>query len=116
MLSSVLLMLPGFVVVGEASDGPEAIRKAQALKPDLVLLDVGLPIVNGIETAQQISEVTPYAKIVFLTQNSSTDIIEAALSSGAQGYVLKMDVCRELLLAIKSVLRGERFVSKRLIV
>jgi len=116
MLTSVLLMLPGFEVVSEAGDGSEAIRKAQELKPDLVLLDVSLPVVNGIEAARQISEIIPNTKIVFLTQNRGTDVIEAALGSGTQGYVLKMDAYRELLPAIKSVLRGERFVSKRLIV
>jgi NarL family two-component system response regulator LiaR len=98
-------------VVGEAADGLEAIQKAGALKPDLILLDIGLPNVNGIEAAKRIREVAPGTRVVFFTQNTDKDVVWAALSTGAQGYVLKANAGRELLTAIKAVLRGETFVS-----
>jgi DNA-binding NarL/FixJ family response regulator len=97
----------------EASDGVEAIELAQALQPDLVLLDIGLPKLNGIEAARRIRELAPRSKILFVSQESSVDIVQAAFSVGASGYVVKMDAGRELPLAVKAVLRGERFVGIR---
>ena len=101
-------------VVGEAVDGQEAIQKAQELQPDLILLDVGLPKLNGIEAASRIEQVASSAKILFLTQNTDVEIVQAALSNGAHGYVLKADAGSELLPAIKAVLRGGKFISNRL--
>lgn len=101
-------------IVGEAADGLEAVQKAQKLKPDLVLLDIGLPRLNGIEAARRIRKVLPEAKILFLSQGNDMDVVMAALSDGAQGYVVKADAGRELLPAIGLVLRGEKFVSSRL--
>ena len=91
----------------EAGDGVEAIELAQALQPDLVLLDIGLPKLNGIEAARRIRELAPRSKILFVSQESSVDIVQAAFSVGASGYVVKMDAGRELPLAVKAVLRGE---------
>ena len=94
---------PEFRVVGEAADGLEAVQQAQELKPDLILMDIGLPSLNGLEAANRIRQFTPDARIVFLTQNSDRDVRRAALSAGAQGYVLKADASAELFAAIEGV-------------
>jgi len=97
-------------VVGEASDGLEAVQKAEELQPDLILLDIGLPSLNGFEAADRISKLVPAATIVFVSQNNDADMLAAALNNGAKGYVLKIDA-RELLSAVESVTRGEHFYS-----
>lgn len=102
---------PELQVVGEASDGREAVQKAEELKPDLILLDIGLPTLNGIDAARQIRKLSPESKIIFLSQESSADVIEAALSLGALAYVVKMRAESDLLAAVDSVLLGKRFVS-----
>ena len=102
---------PDLEVIGEASDGLEAVEKAQALKPDLILLDIGLPSLNGIEAAQRISRLIPTATILFVSQISDADVVQEALSSGAIGYVWKQDAGIDLLRGVESALRGKRFVS-----
>jgi DNA-binding NarL/FixJ family response regulator len=103
-------------IVGEGSDGVEAIQKARDLQPDLILLDIGLPSVNGIEAARIIRDVSSASKIIFLTENCFLDIAQEALrsSAGASGYVVKSDAGRELLAAVGSVLHGKQFVSSSL--
>jgi DNA-binding NarL/FixJ family response regulator len=101
-------------IVQECGDGSEAIQKAEELKPDLILLDIGLPTVNGIEAARRIGEVSPQTKILFVSENHSPDIAEKALNTGAWGYVVKSDAARELLAAIRAVLEGKRFISASL--
>jgi DNA-binding NarL/FixJ family response regulator len=103
-----------FQVIGEASDGLEAVERAAQSQPDLILLDIGLPRLNGIEAAGRISAVSPASKVLFLSQNSDPEVVEAALSDGARGYVLKSQAGCELLLAMTAALRNERFVSGRL--
>ena len=102
---------PECQVIAEASDGPEAVQKAEDLKPDLILLDIGLPKLNGIEAAQQIRQLSPNSRIVFVSQNRDPDVIRAALGTGALGYVRKIDARRELLHAVDAVLRDEQFIS-----
>ena len=102
---------PDCQVIAEASDGLEAVQKAEDLKPDLVLLDIGLPKLDGIEAARQIRQRSPSSKIVFLSQNNDLDVVRAALGTGALGYVRKIDAGRELLPAVDAVLRGEQFSS-----
>ena len=102
---------PELQVVGESSDGLEAVQKAAELKPDLILLDVGLPSLNGIEAARQIRKLSPESKIIFLSQESSADVIQEALSLGASAYVVKTRAASDLLAAVDSVLRGKGFVS-----
>jgi DNA-binding NarL/FixJ family response regulator len=98
-------------VVGEASDGLEAVQKAVELKPDLVLMDIGLPSLNGIEAARQIRELVPDAKIIFLSQESAAEVVHEALSFGAQGYIVKIRAGIDLLTAVETVLCGTEFVS-----
>src|ERR1700746_3428116 len=105
-LCSMLGRRPGLQVIGEASDGLEAVQKAKELKPDLILLDIGLPTVNGIEAFQRISRVAPHAKIVFVTQDNDADVVRVVLGNGPRGYVLKLDANSQLLPAWELVLKG----------
>ena len=100
-----------FQVICEVSDGPEAVQKAEELHPDLILLDIGLPTLNGIEAARRIRRVAPKSRILFLTQESSSDVVQEALSLGAAGYVLKIQAGSDLLAAMDAVLQGKQFVS-----
>jgi DNA-binding NarL/FixJ family response regulator len=102
---------PGFLIVGEASDGLEGVVKAEELKPDLIVLDIGLPTLNGIEAARQILKVAPESKIIFVSQESSADLVQEARRLGARGYVVKTSVASDLLAAVESVLLGKYFVS-----
>ncbi len=108
---SVLQARPEWQVIAEASDGLEAVETAQSVKPELILLDVGLPKLNGIETARRIQQISPTSRIIFLSQNNDLDIVRAALTTGARGYVRKSDVKKELIPAMDAVLRGKQFVS-----
>lgn len=101
-------------VVGEASNGLEVIQKAEELKPDLILLDISMPDLNGIEAARKIRTVAPKSVILFLSQERSIDIARGAMNVGAQGYVIKTNAESELLLAIEAVLQGKQFISSRL--
>jgi DNA-binding NarL/FixJ family response regulator len=101
-------------IVGEALDGVEAVQKAEELQPDLILLDVSMPGLNGIEAAKKIREISIKSLILFLTLQCSSDIAREAMKAGAQGYVIKTDAESELLPAIEALLRGEQFISRRL--
>ena len=102
---------PDLQIIDEASDGQQAVRKAQELMPDLILLDIGLPTLNGIAAARQIHNLAPNAKMIFVTQESSSDVVQEALGTGAMGYVVKTTVNGNLLEAVDAVLQGRRFVS-----
>jgi two-component system nitrate/nitrite response regulator NarL len=104
---------PSLRVVDFAADGLEAVRKAQEVRPDLILLDIGLPGLSGIEAARQIRRVVPESKIIFMTAETSAQVAEVALRLGAEGYVLKIDVDRDLLVAVEAVMSGKRFVSEQ---
>jgi len=110
-LKTLLTVTPEWEICGEAVNGAETLTMARALQPDLVLLDIDLPDMNGIEVARRLPMVAPRAKIMFLTVDCSTAIVNAALSAGALGYVLKSQVVAELLPALKSVFCDERFIS-----
>jgi DNA-binding NarL/FixJ family response regulator len=97
----------------EASNGLEAVQKAQELQPSLIVLDIGLPKLNGIEAARQIRKVTPNSKILFLTEHYSPDMAALALSTGASGYVVKSNAGSELLAAVEAILQGKQFMSAR---
>jgi DNA-binding NarL/FixJ family response regulator len=111
---SLLQARPEWQVIAEAADGPETVQKAEELKPDLILLDIGLPKLNGIEAARRIQQLSPNSKIMFLSMYNSPDVVQTGLSTGARGYVHKTDVNRELLPAMDAVLRGKQFVSSSL--
>ena len=100
-------------IVGEAVDGPDAIEKAANLRPDLILLDVGLPTLNGIEAARRILAHDPNLKILFVSEHQSWEIAEAALCTGARGYICKSDSGRELSPAMDAIIDGGRFVAER---
>ncbi len=105
---------PELQVVGIVSDGLAAVQKAEELQPDLILLDIGLPTLSGIEAAARIRKLSPESKIIFLTQESSADVVREALNLGARGYVVKANAGSELLAAVEAVRRGREFVSKGL--
>jgi DNA-binding NarL/FixJ family response regulator len=96
-------------VICEVSDGLEAVQKAKALQPDLVLLDIGLPTLNGIEVARRLRDLAPNSKIIFLSQETSPEFIEHAVRLGAWGYVFKANAESDLLAAIDAVSSGKRF-------
>jgi DNA-binding NarL/FixJ family response regulator len=98
-------------VICEASDGLEAVCKAEELQPDLILLDVGLPTLNGIEAARRIRKLSPKSTILFVSQESSADVVQEALRLGALGYVAKTHAGNELVPAVEAVCQGRRFVS-----
>jgi DNA-binding NarL/FixJ family response regulator len=103
-------------IIAEVSDGLEAVRKAQELQPDLILLDIGLPGLNGIEAARRIRTLSPQSSILFVSQESSADLIEEAMNSGAVGYVVKTHAASDLLAAVEAVREGGTFVSNGLAV
>jgi DNA-binding NarL/FixJ family response regulator len=113
-INSLLQGHPEFRVIGEVSDGLEAVSKAQGLRPDLILMDIGLPTIDGLEAAQRIRKCVPETKIVFLTQETDADVVKEALHLGALGYVVKRQARRDLLAALVAVREGKRFVSEEL--
>ena len=102
------------LIIGEASDGLEAVQKAQELQPDLILLDIGIPTINGIEAARRILQSAPNIKILFVSEQRSPEIAMEALGTGSGGYVIKSKAASELLPAVEAVLQGKRFVSASL--
>jgi len=109
-IASTLLKRPELQIVGEGADGMEAVERARELQPDLILLDIGLPKLNGIKAALRIRECAPRARILFFTENSSRDIAEEAMRTG-DGYIVKAAAAQELLPALEAVLRGGKFFS-----
>jgi len=102
-----------FQIIGEAMDGLEAVRKTEELRPDLILLDIGLPGLNGIEAARRICEIAPGTAILFVSENRCHSLVLEALgtSACARGYVVKSDAADELLPALEAVAQGKRFLS-----
>jgi CheY-like chemotaxis protein len=105
---------PELQIICEASNGSEAVQKAEELQPDLILLDIGLPRLNGIEAARRIRKLSPKSKILFVSQESSADVVQEALSLGALGYVVKTHAGKDLLAAVEAVLQGRLFLGSGL--
>lgn len=108
-----LLKRPTVQAIYLVGDGLAAVQEAQHLQPDLVLLDIGLPMLNGIEAARQIRKCSPQSKILFVSHESSINAVQTAFKAGGSGYVVKVDAGGELLAAVNAVVRGEHFVGRR---
>jgi DNA-binding NarL/FixJ family response regulator len=113
-IRQMLRVRPEWQVIYETSDGLETVEKTEELKPDVVLLDIGLPKLNGIEAARQIRQRSPDSKIIFFSLDNSLEVVQVALNTGAYGYVYKARAGSELLPAIEAVLGGKQFVSSML--
>jgi DNA-binding NarL/FixJ family response regulator len=108
-ICSMLSNRPDLLVVAEASDGLEAVRKAEELQPDLIVLDLSMPKLNGLEATRRIRVLSPKSKIIIASLDSSADFVREALRSGAAGYVIKEEILNQLLPAIDAVLQGKRW-------
>ena len=115
LVSSMLQDNPEFQIIGEASDGLEAVQMSEELQPDLILLDVGLPKLNGIEAARRICAIAPGSTILFVSENQCHSVAQEALRTGActRGYMVKSDAAHDLLPAMKAVMQDKRFISSR---
>jgi len=111
-LRSIVSGLPDFSVVGEASDGKEAIRQALSLRPDVILMDLSMPGMNGIEATLHIKQRLPDTRVVALTAYKTDEYVREALRAGADGYVLKDGAYEELVTALRSVANGKKFLSQ----
>ena len=105
---------PDMVLVDLVSDGLEAVLRAEALQPDLIILDLNLPSLNGIDACRRIRELCQSTRILILSLNSNLDVVRAAFEAGAGGYVLKTDAYLELLAGARTVVAGRQFVSSGL--
>ena len=101
-------------IISSVSDGLEAVRKTKECRPDLILMDLSLPVMNGIAATRQIRAHAPATKVLFLSEHRDTDLIQTAFDVGACGYVLKSDSHSDLIAGIRSVLLGQPFVSRSL--
>ena len=113
-ICAILESNPHLQVIGTSDDGPKAVQQAIALQPDIILLDIGLPGINGLEAARQIRDACGQAKIIFLTQESSPEVVDEAWSVGALGYIIKTNAGSEVFAAIEAVTKGQRFLSRGL--
>ena len=114
-LCSLLRSRPEFEVVCEASDGLQAVEKAQALQPGVVVLDISMPVMSGIEAVPKIRQVAPDAQILFVSQHNSLSVVRTALSIGARGYIVKSDASADLVDAVLAVSQGMEFVSRKIV-
>ena len=105
------LLRDNFEIVGCAQDGEDAIKTATTLNPDLLVLDIEMPLRNGIQVASRLRDSGCRAKVIFLTVHEDADYVEAAWSVGALGYVLKSRIVTDLLPAVREALQGNRFIS-----
>ena len=112
-LRALLEAQPGWHVLAEASDGREAVEKAKELKPDVTVLDIGMPSLNGLEAARQMLKNDARAKILILTMHESDPVIRDVLNAGARGYVLKTDASRDLVTAVNAVRANKTFFTAK---
>jgi len=112
-LCALLQAHEGWEICGEATDGREAVEKAKQLKPDVVILDVGMPNLNGLAATRQLSRQDPHCKIIVLTITDTDQIVQEALDAGARGFVLKSDAARDLVSAVEALQRNRMFLTPR---
>jgi len=101
-----------FEVVGSVSDGRSLVRVAAELKPDVIVLDIAMPVLNGLDAGRQVKKILPGVKLVYLTMNPDPDVAAEAFARGASGYLLKTCAAAEMVLAVREVLRGKTYLSK----
>jgi DNA-binding NarL/FixJ family response regulator len=106
-----LLLAPEFDLVGSVEDGQQLLAAAKTLKPDVILLDISMPRLNGIDAARRLRKLLPSAKLIFVTMHADADYVAEAFRAGAMGYILKRSAASELLTAIRAVLKGNHYVS-----
>jgi DNA-binding NarL/FixJ family response regulator len=112
LLEGIRLMLePEFDLVGSVENGQALLAAAKALKPDAILLDISMPLLNGIDAARRLRKILPSARLIFLTMHSDSDYVAEAFRAGAMGYLLKRSAASELITAIRAVLKGHHYVS-----
>jgi len=104
----------GWRVVGEAANGREAVEKALKLKPDVAILDISMPELDGVEAVRQVREAVPDTKVLVLTMHESDQMVQRALDAGAHGYILKSDITDSLLNAVSAVADGKRFLTPKI--
>lgn len=107
----VSLLEPECKVLGIVADGRALLATAQALRPDVIVLDIGMPLLNGLDAARQLKQSMPTVKLIFLTMNEDPDLAKEALQIGASGYLLKTSAARELPEAIRAAIRGDTYVT-----
>jgi DNA-binding NarL/FixJ family response regulator len=112
-LCAILQQHPGWVVVSEARDGREAVEKANALKPDVVIMDISMPLLNGVEATRQLHKSVPQAKVLILTMYESDGLIRELLDAGVRGYVLKSDAGADLVRAVDALSRNQTFFTSK---
>jgi DNA-binding NarL/FixJ family response regulator len=111
LIRTILEQKPGLHIIAEVSDGLDAVQKAVELKPQLILLDVGLPFLNGFDAARLIRKLAPDSRILFVSQEAASHVVQEARSVGASGYVVKNRLASDLLPAVEAVLAGRAFFS-----
>jgi DNA-binding NarL/FixJ family response regulator len=112
-LISLLEAQTDWEVCGEAADGREAVEKASELKPDIIILDIGMPSLNGLEATRQILKINPDAKILVLTLHDSDSVVREVLNAGARGFLLKSDAARDLVAAAEALRRDKTYFTSK---
>lgn len=112
-LAALLQSQPDWQVCGEAADGREAVDKAQQLKPDVVILDIGMPSLNGLEATRQILKTNPQARVLILTLHDSDQVVREVLNAGARGFLLKSDAARDLVAAVEALRRDKTYFTSK---
>ncbi len=113
LIRAILEEKPSLQIVAESVDGLDAVQKATDLKPDLILLDIGLPKLNGVEAARQIRKLAPDSRILFVSQETAPEVVREVINLGACGFVAKTRAGTDLLTAVEAVLQGRTFVSSQ---
>jgi DNA-binding NarL/FixJ family response regulator len=112
-LVSLLQAQPEWQVCGEAGDGREAVEKALQLKPDVVILDIGMPSLNGLEATRQILKANPQARVLILTLHDSDQVVREVLNAGARGFLLKSDAARDLVAAVEALRHDKTYFTSK---